>query len=165
MVTYLKIAMGHLKAFKWWKIEQVPRAENVEVDGLARLASGLEDGALGQVPIEILDEPNTKESADHVMSVDPSTSWIDPIFEFLIERKTPEDKNEARRIKYQANRYTILNGKLYRRGYTMPYLRCLRPDEAVYFMRQIHEGVYGKHSGKRSLAQKALRQGYYWLTM
>ena len=37
----------------------------------------------------------------------------------------------------------------------MPYLRCLRPDEAEYVVREIHEGVCGK----------ALRQGYYWPTM
>ena len=123
--AYLKIVGGHLKTFKWFKIEQVPRAENVEADSLARLASRLEDGTLGQAPIEILAEPSTKESTNHVMSVDPSPSWIDPVFEFLAEGKTLEDKNEARRIRYQANRYTILNGKLYKRGYAMPYLRCL----------------------------------------
>ena len=81
---------------------------------MARLAFGLKDGALGQAPIEILAEPSTKESTDHVMSDDPSPSWIDPIFEFLEEGNTLEDKNKARRIKYQANRYKILNKKLYR---------------------------------------------------
>ena len=114
-----------MRTFKWFRIEQVPRVENVEADSLARLASGLEDGALGQAPIEILAEPSTKESTDHVMSINSSTSWIDPIFEFLVERKILEDKNTTRRIKYQANRYTILNEKLYRRGYAMPYLGCL----------------------------------------
>ena len=91
------------------------------------------------------------------MSVDPSPSWIDPIFEFLAEEKTPEDKNEARRVRYQANGFTILSKKLYKQGYVMPYLRCLRPYEAKYVMREIHKGVCDNHSGKRSLAQKALR--------
>ena len=44
MAAYLKIAGGHLKAFRWIKIEQVLRAENVEADSLAKLASGLENG-------------------------------------------------------------------------------------------------------------------------
>ena len=69
--AYLKIVGGHLKTFKWFKIEQVPRAENVEADNLARLMSRLKDGALGQAPIEILVEPSTKESADHIMFIDP----------------------------------------------------------------------------------------------
>ena len=81
---------------------------------MARVSSGLTDGALGQAPIKILAEPNTKETANHVMSIDPSPSWIDPICEFLVEGKTPKDKNEARRIRYKDNRYTILNGKLYK---------------------------------------------------
>ena len=113
----------------------VPRTENAEVDSLARTASGLEDGTLGRTPIEILSEPSTKTSADHVMYVDTSPSWVDPIFEYLMKRKVPKDKNEARRIRYQATRYTIMNRKLYIRGYAMPYLRCLRLDEAEYIMR------------------------------
>ena len=157
MAAYLKIAGEQLKRFKWFKIEQVPRVENVEADGLARLASGLEDDALGLILIELLSEPSIRRSADHLKPVDYTPYWVDPILEYLTKGKIPEDKNEARRIKYQANRYTVLDEKLYRRGYTMPYLRCLRPDEADYVLREIHEGVYGNHSGKRSLAQKAIR--------
>ena len=137
----------------------------MEADSLARLASGLEDGTLGQVLIETLVEPSTKESVDRIMSADISPSWSDLIFKFLVEGKVPEDKNEAMRIRYQANRYMILNGRLYKRGYAMLYLRCLRLDEAEYVMREIHEGVCGNHSGKRSLAQKVLRQGFYWPTI
>ncbi|KAL0313367.1 UNVERIFIED_CONTAM: hypothetical protein Sradi_5736000 [Sesamum radiatum] len=32
-------------------------------------------------------------------------------------------------------------------------------------MREIHEGSCGNHSGGRSLAGKALRQGYFWPSM
>ena len=99
------------------------------------------------------------------MPVDNSTSWVNPIFEYLTKGKIPENKSEARRKKYQANRYTIMNMKLYRRGYAMPYLRCLRLDETDYVMKEIHEGLCGNHSGKKSLVQKALRQGHYWPTM
>ena len=91
MAACLKIVEGHLRTFKWFRIEQVPRAENIETYNLVRLASGLEDGALGQAQIESLVKPSTKESVNHIMSIDPSTSWIDP-FEFLAERKTSEDK-------------------------------------------------------------------------
>ena len=47
MAAYLKKAGGQLRTFKWYKIEQVPRTDNVEADSLARLAYGLEDGTLG----------------------------------------------------------------------------------------------------------------------
>ena len=165
MAAYLKVAGEQLKRFGWFKIEQVPRTKNTEVDVLAKLASGLKDDVLGDAPIQLILEPSIRESADHVMPVDHSTCWVDPILEYLTKGKIPKDKNEVRRVKYQANRYIVLSEKLYRRGYTMPYLRCLRPDEADYIMREIHEGFCGNHSGKRSLAQMALRQGYYWPTM
>ena len=77
MAAYLKIAGEQLKAFKWVKIEQVPRAKNVEADSLVKVASRLEDGTLGQTPIEILSEPSTKEFVYHVMPVNVSPSWVD----------------------------------------------------------------------------------------
>uniref|UniRef100_A0A2N9HBJ5 Integrase catalytic domain-containing protein n=1 Tax=Fagus sylvatica TaxID=28930 RepID=A0A2N9HBJ5_FAGSY len=32
-------------------------------------------------------------------------------------------------------------------------------------MREIHEGIYGNHSGARALQKKIIRAGYYWPTM
>ena len=113
MAAYLNITEEQLKGFRWFKIEQVPKMENTEADGLARLAYGLEDDALEKTLIELLSEPSIHSSADHVMPVDHSTCWVDPILEYLTKGKMPEDKNKARRIKYQANRYTVLKEKLY----------------------------------------------------
>ena len=47
----------------------------------------------------------------------------------------------------------------------MPLLKCATLSEAKYIMREIHEGICGNHAGGQSLAFKALRQGYFWLTM
>ncbi|KAI5327751.1 hypothetical protein L3X38_027147 [Prunus dulcis] len=44
----------------------------------------------------------------------------------------------------------------------LPYLRCLTPEEGHYVLREIHEGICGNHSGARSVAHKAIRQGYFW---
>ena len=74
MAAYLKIVGGQVKASTWFKIKQLPRAENVEADSLANIASGLEDGTLDQTPIDILSKPSTKESADHVIPVNTSPS-------------------------------------------------------------------------------------------
>lgn len=77
----------------------------------------------------------------------------------------PKDSNEARRIKNTSTRYTIINGKLYRRGHSAPYQRCVDPAEAEYLMKEIHSGLCGNHSEERALSFKCLRQGYYWPTM
>ena len=100
MAAYLKAAGEQLKRFKWFKIEQVPRVENAEADGLARLASGLEDDAFGLTPIELLSKPSIRKSVDRVMPVEYTPCWVDPILKYLTKGKIPEDKNEVRRIKY-----------------------------------------------------------------
>ncbi|KAM1440332.1 hypothetical protein ACFXTO_008591 [Malus domestica] len=64
----------------------------------------------------------------------------------------------------EATRYLIINDQLYKRGFNLPYLRCLTPAETETVIREILEGVCGDHAGSRSLAHKAFRQGYYWPT-
>ncbi|RVW26664.1 hypothetical protein CK203_096494 [Vitis vinifera] len=57
-------------------------------------------------------------------------------------------------------------GHLYKRSFTGPYLRCLGQSEAQYVLAELHEGIYGNHSGGRSLAHRgSFNKGYYWPTM
>ncbi|KAM1757173.1 hypothetical protein ACFX11_006465 [Malus domestica] len=71
----------------------------------------------------------------------------------------------AAEIRYKATRYLIINDQLYKRGFNLPFLRCLTPVEAETVIREIYEGVCGDYAGSRSLAHKAFRQGYYWPTL
>ncbi|GAU25741.1 hypothetical protein TSUD_216720 [Trifolium subterraneum] len=54
---------------------------------------------------------------------------------------------------------------LYRRGFSIPLLKCMEETRVEFILQEIHEGVNGQHIGGRSLARKALRAGYYWPTM
>ena len=38
-------------------------------------------------------------------------------------------------------------------------------NEAEYVMKEVNGGIYGNHSGARSLVHKLIRAGYYWPTM
>ncbi|CAL2229572.1 unnamed protein product [Prunus armeniaca] len=87
---------------------------------------------------------------------------MDRIIRFLQNQTLPADSTEAQRVRYRSARYLIINGVLYKHGFSLPYLRCLTPEEGNYVLWEIHEGICGKHSGSRSLAQKAIRQGYFW---
>ena len=87
------------------------------------------------------------------------------IISFLQEGHLPQDANEAKKIKKMAAKFTVLNDILYKRGFSMPYLKCVDEDEAKYIPKEIHEGIYGDHAGPRSLVIKVIRIGYFWPTM
>ena len=59
----------------------------------------------------------------------------------------------------------ILNDTLYKRGFLMPYLKCVDEEEAKYILEEIHEKVCEDHAGPRSLVRKVIRIGYFWPTM
>ena len=77
----------------------------------------------------------------------------------------PNGKDAARKLKVQAARFVLIKVVLYKRGFSRSNLRCLGPEEADYVMREVHEGIYGNHSGARSLVHKLIQVGYYWPTM
>ena len=57
------------------------------------------------------------------------------------------------------------NDALYKRGFSMSYLKSVDEDEAKYILEEIHEGICGDHASPRSLVSKVIRTGYFWPTM
>ena len=87
------------------------------------------------------------------------------ILSFLQDGHLPQDVKEARKIRNRVAKFTILNNTLYKRGFSMPYLKCIDEEEAKYILEKIHEGVCGDHAGPRSLISKVIRTGYFWPTL
>ncbi|KAM1589583.1 hypothetical protein ACFX10_028457 [Malus domestica] len=162
MATYLAQTQLLLKHFHY-QITQIPRAANSHADALARLASAVEDKIGGKIQVELLAAPSTM--AAEVCNLQQGDSWITPIYRFLAHGTLPNDKVQAKQIRYKVTCYLIINDQLYKRGFNLPYLRCLTPAEAKTVIREIHEGVYRDHAGSQSLAHKAFHQGYYWPTL
>ncbi|GKG13808.1 reverse transcriptase domain-containing protein, partial [Tanacetum coccineum] len=77
----------------------------------------------------------------------------------------PAEVKKARAVKRKSWRFSIINGTLYKNSFLGPWLRCVGPLQANYVLREIREGSYSRHAGTRSIVVKALRIGYYWLTM
>ena len=75
------------------------------------------------------------------------------------------DVEEARKIRKRVVRFMILNDVLYKRGFSMSYLKCVKEDEAKYILEEVHEGICGDHIGSRSLISKIIKIGYFWPTM
>nr|KYP52767.1 Gypsy retrotransposon integrase-like protein 1 [Cajanus cajan] len=100
------------------------------------------------------------------MPVDePQQTWIADIMNYIELGKQPTEPSAAKKLRAQAARYSVVNGELYRRGFSTPLLKCIDSTQANYVLREIHEGICGSHSGGRTLAAKVLRVGYYWPTL
>lgn len=87
------------------------------------------------------------------------------IQKYLETRREPKSKEERRKLRNQVARYTFVEGKLYKRSFTLPFLKCLNEREAEYALRQVHEGVRGNHLGARIIAHMFARGAYYWQTI
>ena len=61
------------------------------------------------------------------------------IISFLQDGYLLQDVEEAKKVKKRATRLTILNDILYKRGFSMPYLKCMDKKEAKYILEEIHE--------------------------
>ena len=92
-------------------------------------------------------------------------SWMDPIQLYIATGELPNDRDRAHKVRTQAARFSLVDGKLYKRSLGGPYLKCLTPEQGQYGLAKLHEGVCGNHSGGRTLAHRAHTQGYYWPTM
>ena len=105
------------------------------------------------------------QEAEDVHQVDLTPSWMDRFVKFLTDGTMSNNPPEGQRFRWKASQFVLVNGQLYKRSFSLPLLTCLRLDESDYVLREIHEGICGSHLGARTIARKALRQGYYWLTM
>jgi len=72
---------------------------------------------------------------------------------------------KAKVVKRNAGRYTMVDEKLFRHGYTHPVLTCVSGDQCTRIIAELHEGICGSHVGGRAFSLKIVRVGYYWKTM
>ena len=79
-----------------------------------------------------------------------------PIIQYLKDDRLLEDKNKTRLLRLKAIMYILYDGRLYRRGFSTPHLKCVNLEEEHYILWEIHEGVYGNHTGGKSLTHKAI---------
>ncbi|KAK0606525.1 hypothetical protein LWI29_000174 [Acer saccharum] len=117
---------------------RISRDHNSQADALAKLASTSDMKLPRTITIFRLSTPSIPE--DHPINVlipDPvGESWMTPIMDYLRHGTLPEDKIAAQRIRRQAPRYLIINGSLFRRGFSLPYLRCVSPPQTEQILQE-----------------------------
>ena len=92
-------------------------------------------------------------------------SWMDPIILYLSIGQLPSERDKAHKLQIQLARFSLVDGKLFKRSLGGPYLKCLTPEQRHYVLPELHEGISGNHLGDRTLAHRAYTQWYNWLTM
>ena len=164
-ILYLKKVRELLKKFIRVQVKHVPRAENSQVDALAKLATASQEDLGRLIPVEHLPEPSVSIDNGEVSPVMSEPSWMDPIWDYLVDGTLPSNPKEASKLKARSTRFTVHRGTLYKRGFSTPILKFVGKEDANYVLREVHDGIYGNHIGARTLAGKTLRQGYYWPIM
>ena len=132
-------------------------------DEILNLALSEEGRMNKDLAMEVQKHPSIEEVP--TFTIQSGSSWMTPIVSFLQDGHLPQDANEARKIRKRVARFTILNDVLYKRGFSMPYLKYVDDNEAKYILEEIHKGICGDHAGPRSLVSKVIRTDYLWPTM
>ncbi|GAU10211.1 hypothetical protein TSUD_423210, partial [Trifolium subterraneum] len=164
---YLALVKERITKFDSVEIQHVPREHNKRADILSKLASTKRKNGNKSVIQEILSHPSIQKPTRvlDINAIGDANCWMTPVYNYLAHGILPNDEKEAATVKQRACSYTLLDNKLYRRGFSIPLLKCADEATSDYILREIHKGVNSQHLGGRSLARKALRAGYYWPTM
>ena len=152
--------------FESFSLLHVPRSGNAHADSLAMLVTSLVQNLPWVILVEDLCKPSAIVNTVQINQVRAGPSWMDSITQFLKEDILPEEKIEADKIWRKATSYWLSkDSKLYRRSFSGPYLLCVHPNQAESLLEEMHEGICGSHTEGRSLAHRAITQGYWWPNM
>ncbi|XP_071734563.1 uncharacterized protein [Rutidosis leptorrhynchoides] len=154
-----------VEQFKSFVIEHVRRSQNKKVDALSKLASITFEHLTKEVLVEALEQRSIELKEVNDLFLNEEHTWMKPLKDYLGSSILPVDRKEAMKIRIKAPPYKLLNGRLYRKSFLTPWLRCIGPSLASIINQEMHKGVCGFHVGLRSIVAKIMRLGYYWPTM
>ena len=87
---------------------------------------------------------------------------MDSVMLFLKEDILPKSKSKADKVQKEAPRFWLSEDqKLYKRSFSGPYLICIHLKAVELLLKELHEAIYGSHTGGKSLSHRALTQGYW----
>ncbi|XP_058189286.1 uncharacterized protein LOC131306874 [Rhododendron vialii] len=141
-VDKVKAQVAKLQSFN---IVRILREENDEADYLAKLATAKEDAIPRNTPVRYLELPSIISPDIEVQAINYSDSWTGPIVDYITNGTLPRDKVKARQLKIRAAKYLMMGDVLYRRSFSLPYLRCLTTMESMQAMEEVHQGICGDH--------------------
>ena len=141
IILYLKKVRELLKTFMMVQVRHIPRAENSREDTLTKLATASQEDLSRLTLVEYLAEPYIDLYGEEVAQIASKPSWMDPIWDYLINRRLPDDPKEASKIRTRSARFTNHRGSLYKRGFFTPILKFITGKDADYVVTPQNPGV------------------------
>ncbi|KAI3779114.1 hypothetical protein L2E82_08633 [Cichorium intybus] len=123
-----------------------------------QLASTSFDHLTKKVLVEVLKERSIEETQVKEIT-NEATAWMTPIIEYIKHGILPEDEAQARKIRIKAPQYSIMDGRLYKKGYLVPWLKCIKSREGQELLQETHSGDARAHEGAKALTRRVLRMG------
>ena len=167
MQGYLSQVKCLQSKFNSFDLLHISRNGNAYADSLVMLATSSAQNLPLVILVEDLyksTEKRRKTAQIHQIRAGPS--WMDSIIQFYREDTLPEERIESDKVRRKATRFWLSeNQKLYKRSFSGLYLLCIHPEMTESLLEELHEGICGSHTGGRSLAHKAITQGYWWPNM
>jgi len=105
------------------------------------------------------------EESMQICLVKGGKTWMTLYQCYLADSILPLEPIEARVVKKNSSRYTLIDENLFRHGFTHPTLICVSGEQCTRIMAELHEGICGSHISGLALSLKVVCAGYYWPTM
>ena len=146
------------RSFESFNLLQISRNKNTHADSLATLMTSSAQSLPQVILVEDLCKPTEiGRNVVHIHQIGVGPSWMDSIVLFLKEDILLESKSEADKVWRKASRFWLSEDqKLYKCSFSGPYLLCIHPEAVKLFLKELHEGICGSHTGGRSLSYRVL---------
>jgi len=133
--------------------------------GRARSHRSLTQGTLKTPSVSVYSVSPGGKDPMQVCVLEEGDTWMTPYRRYLANGILLVELEEGKKIKRNSARYTLMDGALFRHGFTHLILTCVSGDECTRIMAELHEGICGSHVGGRSLASKVVHARFYWPTV
>ncbi|XP_058223017.1 uncharacterized protein LOC131332738 [Rhododendron vialii] len=141
MNAYVSHVLALFERFGRVEVEWIAREHNAHADALAGLASVYKTSGSRTITFDEVPKPSFEKPCEQVMAITLGPSQLDSVVAYLKKQVLPTNKREAYKI------------------------RCRAANFVPAVLEELHSGSCGAHSGGRSLALRALTQGYWWPKM
>ena len=149
MQEYLCQIRSIQEKFEVFDLSHVPRSGNTHADSLATLVTSSAQDLPRVILVEDLYTHTSVHHGTpriHQIKLDPN--WMDSISLFLENDVLPEEKFETDKVRRKAPQFCLSKDKkLYKCPFSGPYLLCVHPEVSESLLEELHEEVYGSHTG------------------